>query len=79
MSGIDDLITARRQAVVRDGADDESTAAMVMCDRLVRIFSVAGVETQALQGLDLVVKRGELTALVGASGSGKSTDRKRVV
>ena len=73
MSGIDDLITARRQAVVRDGADDESTAAMVMCDRLVRIFSVAGVETQALQGLDLVVKRGELTALVGASGSGKST------
>jgi ABC-type lipoprotein export system ATPase subunit len=31
------------------------------------------VETQALQGLDLMVRPGELTALVGASGSGKST------
>ena len=46
---------------------------MILCERLVRIFSVAGVETQALQGLDLVIRPGELTALVGASGSGKST------
>ncbi len=46
---------------------------MIICERLVKIFSVAGVETQALQGLDLVLRPGELTALVGASGSGKST------
>jgi ABC-type lipoprotein export system ATPase subunit len=71
MSAIDDLITTRKAAVTeRGGAAD---AAMVYCDRLVRIFSVGGVETQALQGLDLVVQPGELTALVGASGSGKST------
>ncbi|TWV36149.1 ABC transporter ATP-binding protein, partial [Streptomyces misionensis] len=43
------------------------------CDRLVRIFSTAGIEVQALQGLDLLVREGELMALVGASGSGKST------
>ncbi|MET8574231.1 ATP-binding cassette domain-containing protein [Streptomyces sp. NPDC005012] len=47
--------------------------ALITCDRLVRGFSVDGVEVQALQGLDLLVRQGELMALVGASGSGKST------
>jgi ABC-type lipoprotein export system ATPase subunit len=42
-------------------------------DRLVRIYTVEGIEIQALQGLDLAIRPGELTALVGASGSGKST------
>jgi putative ABC transport system ATP-binding protein len=47
--------------------------ALIMCDRLVRIFAADGIEVQALQGLDLLVEEGELTAVVGASGSGKST------
>ncbi|POX64925.1 ABC transporter [Streptomyces sp. Ru62] len=47
--------------------------ALITCDRLVRIFTTAGIEVQALQGLDLLVREGELMALVGASGSGKST------
>ncbi|MER7106206.1 ABC transporter ATP-binding protein [Streptomyces sp. NPDC000229] len=47
--------------------------ALIVCDRLVRIFTADGVEVQALQGLDLLVREGELMALVGASGSGKST------
>jgi ABC-type lipoprotein export system ATPase subunit len=46
---------------------------MIVCDRLVRIYSGEGIEVQALQGLDLVVAEGELTALIGAAGSGKST------
>jgi putative ABC transport system ATP-binding protein len=50
-----------------------SGGAVIVCDSLVRIYTGASVEVQALQGLDLVVERGELTALVGASGSGKST------
>jgi ABC-type lipoprotein export system ATPase subunit len=47
--------------------------ALIVCDRLVRIYSAEGIEVQALQGLDLVIAPGELTAMVGASGSGKST------
>jgi len=45
----------------------------IECRGLVRIYQRQGVEVQALQGLDLEVRRGELTAIVGASGSGKST------
>jgi ABC-type lipoprotein export system ATPase subunit len=47
--------------------------ALVACDRLVRIYAADGIEVQALQGLDLLIAKGELTAVVGASGSGKST------
>jgi putative ABC transport system ATP-binding protein len=50
-----------------------SADAMIVCDQLVRIYATDGIEVQALQGLDLVVAKGELTAIVGASGSGKST------
>src|SRR6202044_1250402 len=32
-----------------------------------------GIEVQALQGLDLLIAEGELIALIGAAGSGKST------
>src|SRR5580692_7503717 len=46
---------------------------MIVCDRLVRIYSGKGIEVQALQGLDLLIAEGELTALIGAAGSGKST------
>lgn len=45
----------------------------IVCDNLVKIYKVAGLETVALQGLDLVVMPGELLGMVGASGSGKST------
>jgi len=76
MTGIDDLIADRTRADRASGPGGPGGpggAPMIACDRLVRIFSAAGIETQALQGLDLVLQPGELTALVGASGSGKST------
>ncbi|HSZ40903.1 MAG TPA: ABC transporter ATP-binding protein [Trebonia sp.] len=46
---------------------------VIVCDRLVRIYSGEGIEVQALQGLDLLIAEGEFTALIGAAGSGKST------
>jgi ABC-type lipoprotein export system ATPase subunit len=47
--------------------------ALIVCENLVKIYKVADLEVVALQGLDLVVRPGEILGIVGASGSGKST------
>lgn len=46
---------------------------MIQADGLVKIYKSKQTEVLALQGLDLTVETGELTALIGNSGSGKST------
>ncbi|HHU51916.1 MAG TPA: ABC transporter ATP-binding protein [Firmicutes bacterium] len=45
----------------------------IICENLVKIYQVSELEVFALQGLDLTVKKGELMAIIGASGSGKSS------
>jgi putative ABC transport system ATP-binding protein len=67
-SGISELAAEVERSRASYGDD-----ALVVCDRLVRIYAAEGIEVQALQGLDLLINEGELTAMVGASGSGKST------
>lgn len=67
------LAELRRRAAEERQRSEYGSGAVIVCDRLVRIFTTDGVEVQALQGLDLLVAPGELMALVGASGSGKST------
>lgn len=68
--------------IIRDaGKGDGATEAeldvpdkvMIECDGLVKIYKTKDVEVLALQGLDLTVERGELMAIIGNSGSGKST------
>lgn len=47
--------------------------AMILAEGLVKIYKTKTTEVLALQGLDLKVDEGELTAIIGNSGSGKST------
>ena len=51
----------------------EEKQVMIKADNLVKIYKTKETEVLALQGLDLTVDEGELTAIIGNSGSGKST------
>ncbi len=46
---------------------------IVVCENLVKIYKTGETEVLALQGLELTVEKGELLAIIGNSGSGKST------
>ncbi len=46
---------------------------IIVCENLVKIYKTPDIEVLALQGLELTVKEGELMAIIGNSGSGKST------
>jgi putative ABC transport system ATP-binding protein len=59
--------------MTQTGASGADTQQFIICENLVKIHKVANIEVVALQGLDLLVNRGELLGIVGSSGSGKST------
>ncbi len=46
---------------------------MILCENLVKIYKTKDSEVLALQGLELKVEKQELLAIIGNSGSGKST------
>lgn len=46
---------------------------IIECDNLVKIYKTEDIEVMALQGLDIKIHEGELMAIIGNSGSGKST------
>ena len=46
---------------------------IIQADNLVKIYKTQDIEVIALQGLDLSVEQGEMMAIIGSSGSGKST------
>jgi ABC-type lipoprotein export system ATPase subunit len=47
--------------------------ALVRCDNVIKIHKQGALEAVALQGIDLEVRAGEFVAIVGRSGSGKSS------
>lgn len=51
----------------------ETVQPIIQCENLVKIYKTPDIEVLALQGLELTVQPGELTAIIGNSGSGKST------
>ena len=53
--------------------DDLNDDVMILCENLVKIYKTADTEVLALQGLELKVEKGEFVAIIGSSGSGKST------
>jgi len=59
------------EKVVTQQQDQETP--MILCENLVKIYKTKDSEVLALQGLELSVARGELLAIIGNSGSGKST------
>jgi ABC-type lipoprotein export system ATPase subunit len=46
---------------------------LVRCDNVIKIHKQGSLEAVALQGLDFEVRQGEFVAIVGRSGSGKSS------
>lgn len=62
----------QNQELLRQEVDIPADA-MIYCDGLVKMYLSDGLKVMALQGLDLEVKKGEMTAIIGKSGSGKST------
>ena len=46
---------------------------IIICENLVKIYKTKDSEVLALQGLEINIAAGELMAIIGNSGSGKST------
>ena len=46
---------------------------IILCENLVKIYKTKDLEVLALQGLEINIAEGELMAIIGNSGSGKST------
>ena len=56
-----------------ESVEGENSKYVVVAENLVKIYKTKDIEVLALQGLDIQIERGEIMAIIGNSGSGKST------
>lgn len=54
-------------------AAENSREPVIVVNHLYKLYSVGEAKVRALNGVDLVINRGEFCSIVGTSGSGKST------
>jgi len=54
-------------------ASPGSNAALIHIDHLTKVYPLGEMEVHALRGVSVEIKNGEFLAIMGASGSGKST------
>ena len=62
-----------REEVPEENQGVESSGLIVSIRNLVKTYQPDGVEVRVLRGLDLDIQAGEMLAILGASGVGKST------
>jgi putative ABC transport system ATP-binding protein len=55
------------------GVDDAEAREVIRLDGIHKTYSMGDVEVHALRGVSLAIDEGEFVAIMGASGSGKST------
>lgn len=69
----DSFMSAYTASTDKELEDYLNDGVMILCENLVKIYKTKDTEVLALQGLELQVNRGEFVAIIGSSGSGKST------
>jgi putative ABC transport system ATP-binding protein len=53
--------------------EDDHMPAIITTNKLCKTFSSGGLQQHVLRNLDLEIRKGDLTVIMGASGAGKST------
>lgn len=69
----DSFMEAYKKQTEGELEDELDDNVMILCENLVKIYKTKETEVLALQGLELRVEKGEFIAIIGSSGSGKST------